>query len=90
MKREALAVLLINSMNSLCSKLAIKGVIVSFILKFQWPWKDAYVNYVCLFYVACQVKDKQGTLVYIKREMVEDEHAAHMSVYCQCLDTKIS
>ena len=48
------------------------------------------MNYVCLFYVACQGKDKQGTLVYIKREKVEDEHAAHMSVYCQCLDTKIS
>ena len=40
------------------------------------------MNYVCLFCVACQGKEKQGTLVYIKREIVEDEHAAHMSVYC--------
>ena len=69
-KREVLfffPMLLINSMNSLCSKLAVNGVIMWFILKFQWHWKDAYVNYVCLFYVACQGKDKQGTFVYQAR-----------------------
>jgi hypothetical protein len=29
------------------------------------------VNYFCLHYVWCQGKDKQGILVYIKRECVE-------------------
>ena len=48
------------------------------------------MNYVCLFYVASKGKDKQGTFVYIKREIVDDEHAARMSVYCQCLDTRFS
>jgi hypothetical protein len=90
MKREAFAVLLINSMNSLCSKPAINGVNMWFILKFQWPLKDAHVTYVCLFCVACQSKDKQWTLVYIKREIVEDGNSAQISVYCECLGTKFS
>jgi hypothetical protein len=43
-----------------------------------------------LIYVACQGKDKQVTLMYTKTEIVEDERAAHMSVYCECLEAKFS
>jgi len=90
MKREVFPNVINKFYEQSVFKTSLNGVIMWLILKFQWLWNDAYVNYVCLFYVACQGKYKQGTPVYIKWEIIEDEHAAHVSVYCDWLDTKFS
>jgi hypothetical protein len=47
-KREAFAMLFINSMNNPCSNLAANGVVICFILRLQRSWKDAYSHSVCL------------------------------------------